>query len=86
MAFTPDDNGENDVLYVRGSGIQNFEFAVFNRWGEQIFYSKDIKTGWDGTRQGSGEPLPEGAYAYYVKGLLTNGTPVDAKGLVNLIR
>ncbi len=85
-AFTPDNNGSNDVLFVRGEGINNFEFAVFDRWGEQLFYTKDINTGWDGTKQGTGSGMPEGAYVYFVKGELSNGEPVTAQGLVNLIR
>ena len=85
-AFSPNGNGENDVFYVRGSGIKNFEMGIFNRWGEQIFISKKIDQGWDGTRPISGEELPAGAYVYYIKGTLTNGDPVNAKGLINLIR
>ena len=85
-AFSPDNNGHNDVLYVRGEGINNFEFTVFDRWGEQLFYTKDLKTGWNGTKQGTGLGMPEGAYVYFVKGKLSNGDPVTAKGLVNLIR
>ena len=42
-AFTPDDNGISDIFYVRGEGILNFEFSVYNRWGEKIFFTKDIK-------------------------------------------
>jgi hypothetical protein len=30
--------------------------------------------------------MPQGAYAYFVKGELTDGTAIDGKGLVNLIR
>jgi gliding motility-associated-like protein len=85
-AFTPDGNGVDDVFFVRGQGIQDLEFSVFNRWGERIFFSKDITIGWDGTRQTSGDKLPEGAYVYQIKGLHTDGTPLYAKGLINLIR
>jgi len=85
-AFTPDDNGKNDIFYVRGDGISDFELKIFNRWSEIIFYSKDINTGWDGTKQGTGEKLQEGAYVYYIKGVRTDGVPVSANGMVNLIR
>jgi gliding motility-associated-like protein len=85
-AFTPDGNGHNDVFYIRGEGIKNFEFRVFNRWGEEIFFSKDITQGWDGKRQLGGEDMPQGAYLYNVRGTLTNGTAVNVKNLVNLIR
>ncbi len=86
MAFTPDGNGANDVLFVRGSGILHLQFAVFSCWGEQLFSTTDIKQGWDGTRQSTGEQMPQGAYAYIVKGVMTDGKPVDEKGLVNLIK
>ncbi len=85
-AFTPDNNGRNDILYVRGEGINDFEFKIFNRWGEIIFYSKDMNTGWDGTKQVTGEKLPEGAYVYNIKGVKSDGEPVNVNGIVNLLR
>lgn len=84
--FTPDGNGYNDVFYVRGEGVKNFEFRVFNNWGEEIFFSNDMKIGWDGTRQLGGEKLPQGAYFFNVRGTLTDGTAVNNKDIVNLIR
>ena len=85
-SFTPGNNGLNDVFYVRGRGIANFEFTVFDRWGAQIFYSKDMNTGWDGTKQGTDKKMPEGAYVFIVRGILSNGEIINNKGLVNLIR
>jgi gliding motility-associated-like protein len=85
-AFTPNGDGKSDVFAVRGDGIKDFEFGVYNRWGEQIFYSKDITIGWDGNRPITGENLPAGAYVYYVKGIKTDGEVINMKGMVNLIR
>ncbi len=85
-AFTPDASGKNDVFYIRGRGINNFQLSVYNRWGEAIFSSKDMSQGWDGKKQVSGEDMPEGAYMYTVKGTQTNGKAVDMKGIINLIR
>jgi len=85
-AFTPNNDGKNDLLYVRGEGISGFQFAIFNKWGEQIFYSSSIDTGWDGKKSITGEDLPQGAYVYVIKGTLSTGEVVDTKGLVNLIR
>ncbi|MEO6904209.1 MAG: YCF48-related protein [Bacteroidia bacterium] len=85
-AFTPDGNGISDIFYVRGEGIQNFECNIFNRWGEQIFNSKNIELGWDGRRQNGGEELPKGAYVYHIKGVLTTGEVINKQGLINLIR
>ncbi|MCH8902838.1 MAG: gliding motility-associated C-terminal domain-containing protein, partial [Bacteroidetes bacterium] len=84
-AFTPDEN-TNNILYVRGEGINDFEFTVVNRWGQTVFYSKDMSQGWDGTQQLSGEPAPKGAYVYIIKGTKSNSEPVNMNGLVNLIR
>ncbi len=85
-AFTPNGDGKDDVFIVRGQGINDFEFGVFNRWGEQIFHSNNMATGWDGTRPVTGENLPPGAYVYYIKGVKTNNEAVNIKGMVNLIR
>lgn len=85
-AFTPNGDGQNDFLFAHGEGISNFEFGIYNRWGELIFNTKDILVGWDGKRQIGGQELPEGAYVYYVKGDLSNGEVIDKSGLVNLIR
>ncbi len=85
-AFTPDDNGISDVFYVRGEGLLDFEFSVYNRWGDRIFFTTDRMTGWDGTRQSTGDKLPVGAYVYQIRGTLSNGNPLEQKGMINLIR
>jgi gliding motility-associated-like protein len=85
-AFTPNGDGKDDIFIVRGQGINDFDFGVFNRWGEQIFHSNNMASGWDGTRPVTGENLPPGAYVYYIKGVKTNNEAVNIKGMVNLIR
>jgi len=49
-SFTPDGDGLNDVLYVRGIYIEEMELKIFNRWGELVFETKNQSVGWDGTR------------------------------------
>jgi len=44
-AFSPNDDSENDVLYVYGKCIKLMKFKVFNRWGEKVFESTDSKVG-----------------------------------------
>ena len=85
-AFTPNGDGHNDVLYVRGGGFVTFEFTIYNRYGELMFDSKDINEGWDGTFLGGAQPAPMDAYVYRINGALSDGTIVNAKGLVNLVR
>jgi gliding motility-associated-like protein len=62
-AFSPDGDGINDILMVRGKGIQAVKsFRVFNRWGEVVFERNnfppyDPAFGWDGKIKGVvGEP------------------------------
>jgi gliding motility-associated-like protein len=85
-AFTPNGDGKSDVFIVRGEGITNFEFGVFNRWGEQLFLSTNLTEGWNGKRTITGEELPAGAYVYYIKGMTTEGEVINTKGMVTLIR
>ena len=56
-AFTPDGDGLNDVLMVRGKGIFVKSFRIFNRWGELVFEKTDFNPndkqfGWDGRVRG----------------------------------
>ena len=85
-AFTPDNDGQNDVLYVRGRGINNFEFRIYNKWGQVIFVSNDINIGWNGKTHLTEELVSQGAYVYSVKGVKTDGKQINMQGLVNLIR
>ena len=84
-AFTPNGDGHNDVLYVRGGGFETFEFSIYNRYGELIFDSKNINEGWDGTNL-KGQLAPIDAYVYKLYGKLNDGSTIDTKGLVNLVR
>lgn len=48
-AFTPDDDGLNDLFDVKGLDIESYRLFIFNRWGELIFESNDLNYKWDGT-------------------------------------
>jgi len=87
-AFTPNGDGQNDVFYVRidKTGIKGLEFRVFDRWGGVIFHSQDVNTGWDGTKNLTGEKLPGGAYFFNVQGISSTDETVNITGMVNLIR
>jgi gliding motility-associated-like protein len=67
-AFTPDGDGLNDVFMVKGESIDpnNFEMLIFDRWGEKIFRSTDINTGWNGAKNNSGTVVEQGVYVYKV--------------------
>ena len=83
-AFTPNGDGRNDVLLVYGNYVATVQFRIFNQWGQVVFVSSNINSGWNGTF--NGQPQPVGVYAYTLKVVLQDGTVVNKKGSINLIR
>jgi len=57
--------------------------AIFDRWGQRVYYSRNAYQCWDGTCKG--QPQPAGAYVYYIKARALCGDAVR-KGTVMLIR
>lgn len=84
-AFTPNGDGHNDVLKVIPYGIRRLRyFAVFNRWGQRIFYTENPSQGWDGTLDS--RPQPSGPYVWIAAGIDLNGRFLERKGSAMLIR
>ncbi|HVU54575.1 MAG TPA: gliding motility-associated C-terminal domain-containing protein [Puia sp.] len=84
-AFTPNGDGHNDVLRAIPMGIRDFGyFAVWNRWGQRVFYTTDPAIGWDGTI--GGRPGEAGAFIWKVSGADYKGDKVQREGTVFLIR
>ncbi len=53
QAFSPNGDNRNDQLFVRGSGIEQMHFRIYNRYGQLVFETRDIAVGWDGTHNGA---------------------------------
>jgi gliding motility-associated-like protein len=85
-AFTPDGDGVNDIIYVDGWGIKDLiYFRIYNRWGQLLFESTDLKTGWDGYYKGVLQNME--TYVYQVSAqTYTDAEPRDIKGYFKLIR
>jgi gliding motility-associated-like protein len=83
-AFSPNGDGHNDVFLVYGTNIASVEMRIYTQWGHLLFESKDRSRGWDGTYSGVIQPI--GVYVYVIKATLQDGTVIDRKGSVNLIR
>ncbi|UPK71780.1 gliding motility-associated C-terminal domain-containing protein [Chitinophaga filiformis] len=82
--FSPNGDGLNDVWKVYGAVVREIHFMVFNQWGEKIFESNNPQLGWDGSYKGKAQP--SGVYIYICKLKLADGTQVDRKGTLNLLR
>ncbi len=89
-AFTPDGDGVNDVLMVRGTGVKLVKgFRVFNRWGQVVFEKanfipNDPQHGWDGKIKGV--PAPPDVYVYTCEIVCENDTPFTYKGNVAILK
>lgn len=86
-AFTPNGDGDNDVLYARSTIIddtEDFIFRIYNRWGEKVFETNDITEGWDGTWRG--DKVKPDVYDYYLEGFCIDGQSFLIQGNVTLIR
>jgi gliding motility-associated-like protein len=83
-AFTPNNDGKNDMLYVRANGVAEFYFALYNRGGQLIFETSDLSNGWDGTFKGY--PLAPDVFGYMLQVRCLNGSDYFRKGNITLIR
>jgi gliding motility-associated-like protein len=83
-AFSPNDDNQNDVLYVRGSGIDQLSLNIFDRYGQMVFEITDINQGWDGSFKG--KPLSNNVFTYYLSGSYQSGEIIDQKGTISLVR
>jgi gliding motility-associated-like protein len=83
-AFTPNNDGNNDIFKVYGSSIRELTMRVYNQWGELIFETKNAQNGWDGTWKGRPEAV--GVYVYVAQVTFYNNVQIKRKGTVNLIR
>jgi len=82
--FTPNLDGNNDVLYVRSEHIKELNFSIYNRWGEKVFESQNKNEGWDGNYKG--QPCSPDVYVYHVAIVFEDGTEESRKGNVTLVR
>lgn len=84
QAFTPNNDGINDIFTGFGTHLTSYKLTIFNRWGEQIFTSNSIRQGWDG-RYNNGD-APEGVYVYVASAVDETGKKIQMKGTFQLIR
>lgn len=84
-AFTPNNDGKNDLLRPLGVGIARIDyFQIFNRWGQLVFRTTTNEHGWDGTI--AGKLQPSGTYVWMVKAVDYTGAPYIQRGTLVLVR
>ena len=82
--FSPNGDGENDILYVRGKGIEMMTLTIYNRWGNKVFETNDMKTGWDGTYHGNDQG--SAVFVYFINATFINGQEIEEKGNVSIVK
>jgi gliding motility-associated-like protein len=83
--FTPNGDGQNDVLQLTVRGIQRVHLALYNRWGQEVYKIERTHQVWDG-RTMAGEPAPEGTYYYLLEAEAINGDSFRTHGHVTILR
>jgi gliding motility-associated-like protein len=84
-AFTPNGDGKNDVfLPLLFGNIQQYNFSIYNRWGQVVFQSAEPGKGWDGRVGGTRSNT--NVYTWVCRYRLDNEKPMVKKGTVVLIR
>ena len=88
-AFTPNNDGFNDVIRPVFKYVQNIEMSIYDSWGVLLYYeyyeknSNKLK-GWDGLVKGKAAPL--GYYNLIVRGTTYSGKNFTKSIAIRLIR
>jgi len=88
-AFSPNNDGQNDLECVIGNCIESLHIAIYNRWGDKVFESSDQTICWDGTDHVGlykGTELNTAVFVYYMEATLTTGEKIKRKGNISLVR
>ena len=83
-AFSPNGDGVNEIIRVRGYGIAKMDWRIYNRWGALVFRGSSIKDSWDGRYKG--EVQPQDVYVYVLSVTFSDGTTENSKGDITLLR
>lgn len=84
-AFTPNDDGNNDVFLPKGLGIQeeHYKMQIFDRWGEVVYTSTEFSKGWDGKIKGA-DFIKADVYVYKITCRDINGKTLEFVGHVTV--
>jgi gliding motility-associated-like protein len=72
------------MVFVKGEWIESFEFEIFDRWGESVFFTDKLSEGWDGTFRG--KLCDAAVYFYRLSVNCAGGKKFVEGGDITLIR
>jgi gliding motility-associated-like protein len=85
-AFSPGGDGVNEYFAPKGVGISEMELFIFDRWGHQLFHSKDVDAKWDGTYNGKTKMAPPDVYIWKIMVVNSENLQREYNGHVTLLR
>ncbi|MEZ4720377.1 MAG: gliding motility-associated C-terminal domain-containing protein [Flavobacteriales bacterium] len=85
-SFTPNGDGINDLFVLRGYNIKSYEISIRDRWGREVFASKDMARSWNGSFFNEGETLQIGVYSYEIKYTVLPDHDLIELGTVSIVR
>ncbi len=83
-AFTPNDDGVNDIFYIPEANFSRFEIAVYDRWGNRVFFSDSPSFRWNG--ESAGRQVPQGVYVYVMSAASARKSDIKRSGTVTIVR
>ena len=83
-AFSPNGDGQNDKVFVRGFGIEKMTWNIYNRWGTLVYRGTNAAEGWDGTY--NGRMQPQEVYHYTLLVEFSSKEKATKTGDITLLR
>lgn len=83
-AFTPNNDGVNDEFYIPNAQLNNFDFTVFDRWGNEVYRTYNSSFRWNGEQ--NGQQIPTGTYVFLLSATDKKGQRIKRTGQINVVR
>ncbi len=86
-SFTPNGDGKNDEFLpvTHNMETKQFEFNVYDKWGNLVFHSTDVTSPWDGRSFKNQNMLPTGVYTWQMNIIYESGVELNKQGFINLL-
>lgn len=65
-AFVPESYGPNSIFRGKGENISAYSLMIFNRWGNLVFETNNLDSGWNGKVNNGAEIAQQDVYVYKV--------------------
>lgn len=85
-AFSPNGDGINDSFEIFGTAVSSITFAIYNRWGEVIFYTEDKNATWDGTINGADAPAGTYIWKTIYRSAFESNNVIEETGSLVIVR